>query len=119
MVVGLGETADDILKIDGADLLLLGGEAHDRVLKEPEMAASAIVALRGGDLNKLLRHIYHVYTEVVALPDIADQVAAPRHYHATACLQTEGPLPIVESAESVMAVGMAKIARHLRVGYPP
>jgi hypothetical protein len=119
MVVGLSETADDILKIDGADLLLLRGKAHDRVLKEPEMAASAIVALRGGDLDELLRHIDYVCTEVVALPDIADQVAAPRHYHAAACLQTEGSLPIVESAEPFMAVGMAKIARHLRVGYPP
>ena len=34
MVVGLGQTADDVLKVDGADFLLLRGKSHYRIFEE-------------------------------------------------------------------------------------
>ena len=67
MVVGLLQPLLHGIKILTAYLLLFGLQLHDRVLKQEEMAAHTVVALRGGQLDELLRHINDIHAEILAL----------------------------------------------------
>ena len=89
MVVGLLQPSLHGLEVHSARILLLGLQLHDGVLEQKELAAHAVVALGGGHLDELLRHINDIYTEVGALLQVRHQIAPTGYNQAVACLETE------------------------------
>ena len=79
------------------------------------MAAGAVVALRGGNLDELLGDVYDVDLEVWTLVEVLHQVAAPRDNHAVAGLETELPLTVRKGAVALVAVCVAQVAGKLAV----
>jgi hypothetical protein len=87
MMVGQLQPMTDVLKVDGAYLLLFGPQMHDGVFKQGDVALHAVVALRSGLGDKLRYNVYYLYLKVGTLVQVADaeallwdDQAVPRQY---------------------------------------
>ena len=106
------------LEVQLATLLLLRVEPHDGVLEKRELAPHAVVRLRRGHLDELLRHVDDIHAEVHAFLQVLHQVAPAGNNQAVARLETELPPVSFEGAKAFVAVGMAKIVGKLGVANP-
>ena len=86
--------------------------------KQGQMPLHAIVGLRRGHLDELLRDVNHADIKVLAFLQVSHQVAAPRDNHAVARLEPEFPPVALKCAIPGIAIGMADIAGKFRHADP-
>ena len=100
----------DVVEIEGAHLLLLGGEPHDGVVEQGQVSLHAVVALRCTHLDELLRDVDGIHLEILALHDVACHVAAGEN-QAVARLKAKRLVVELKIAMPLAAIGVAQVAR--------
>ena len=108
-VAGLSQSALYGVKVSPASVLLLRRQFHDGVLKQRQVSAHAVVALRRACLDELLRYVDDIHLKVLAFPQLLHEVAPAGYNHTVARLKSERLSVALESAISVVAVGVTEI----------
>ena len=100
----------DVVEVECAHLLLLGGEPHDGVVEQGQMPLHAVVALRRTHLDELLRDIDGIDFKILALHDASRHIAAGENQ---AVVRLEAKCLVVELkiAMPLATIGVAQVAR--------
>ena len=106
-MVGLLQPSFHGFKIQTAYLLLLRLQLHDGILKQKELPAHSVVALRCGHLNELLCNINDIHTEILTLFQIHHQIPSTGNNQAVASLETERLSVALKRAIPIIAISMA------------
>ena len=110
VVVREGQPLLDVVEVERAHLLLLGGEPHDGVVEQGQMPLHAVVALRRTHLDELLRDIDGIDFKILALHDASRHIAAGENQ---AVVRLEAKCLVVELkiAMPLATIGVAQVAR--------